>query len=138
MQSAYQNIVFWEKANFCRQKLAKIAENSDHNIDSPDRQECGLAEICQLTAPCAPYGVALPNFYGSKLLIEKFHFGEKLLIHSRFFFCPCWIKRAGLSDFSWHNIPKRGKIYKISTKIPNFVVCNLVKLPNGRNIRNGH
>jgi hypothetical protein len=27
--------------------------------------------------------------------------------------------RAGLPDFSWHNIPKRLKIYQIATKIPN-------------------
>jgi hypothetical protein len=26
---------------------------------------------------------------------------------------------AGLSDFSWHNLPKRGKIYQIGTKLPN-------------------
>jgi hypothetical protein len=27
----------------------------------------------------------------------------------------------GLPDFSWHNIPKRGKIYQITTKLPNFL-----------------
>jgi hypothetical protein len=27
---------------------------------------------------------------------------------------------TGLPDFSWHNIPKRGKIYKITTKLPNW------------------
>jgi hypothetical protein len=27
------NIGFWEKCQFCRRKLAKIAENCDHNID---------------------------------------------------------------------------------------------------------
>jgi hypothetical protein len=26
---------------------------------------------------------------------------------------------AGLPDFSWHNIPKRGKIYQITTTLPN-------------------
>jgi hypothetical protein len=25
----------------------------------------------------------------------------------------------GLPDFSWHNIPKWGKIYQIATKLPN-------------------
>jgi hypothetical protein len=24
-----------------------------------------------------------------------------------------------LPDFSWHNIPKRGKIYQITTTLPN-------------------
>jgi predicted amidophosphoribosyltransferase len=28
------NIGFWEKRQFCRRKLSKIAENCDHNIDS--------------------------------------------------------------------------------------------------------
>jgi hypothetical protein len=28
-----QNIGFWEKRHFFRRKLAKIAENCDHNID---------------------------------------------------------------------------------------------------------
>jgi hypothetical protein len=27
--------------------------------------------------------------------------------------------KTGLPDFSWHNIPKRGKIYQISTTLPN-------------------
>jgi hypothetical protein len=27
--------------------------------------------------------------------------------------------QPGLPDFSWHNIPKRGKIYLIATKLPN-------------------
>jgi hypothetical protein len=29
-----------------------------------------------------------------------------------------WL-RTGLPDFSWHNIPKWGKIYQIATKLPN-------------------
>jgi hypothetical protein len=28
-------------------------------------------------------------------------------------------RTAGLPDFSWHNIPKRGKIYLITTTLPN-------------------
>jgi hypothetical protein len=26
---------------------------------------------------------------------------------------------SGLSYFSWHNLPKRGEIYQIATKLPN-------------------
>jgi hypothetical protein len=33
MQIFDHNIVVLEKRHFCRQKLAKIAENCDHNID---------------------------------------------------------------------------------------------------------
>jgi hypothetical protein len=33
MQNFDHNIGFWEKRNFFRQKLSKIAENCDHNID---------------------------------------------------------------------------------------------------------
>jgi hypothetical protein len=30
-----------------------------------------------------------------------------------------WLgSKAGLPDFSWHNIPKWGKIYQIATKLP--------------------
>jgi hypothetical protein len=34
MQNFDHNIGFWEKRQFFRQKLSKIAENWDHNIDS--------------------------------------------------------------------------------------------------------
>jgi hypothetical protein len=33
MHIFYHNIGFWEKRQFFRRKLAKIAENCDHNID---------------------------------------------------------------------------------------------------------
>jgi hypothetical protein len=33
MQKDEHNIGFWEKRQFFRQKLSKIAENCDHNID---------------------------------------------------------------------------------------------------------
>jgi hypothetical protein len=33
MQKNDHNICFQEKRRFCRQKLAKIDENSDHSID---------------------------------------------------------------------------------------------------------
>jgi hypothetical protein len=33
MQNIDHNIGFWEKRQFYRQKLSKIAENCDHNID---------------------------------------------------------------------------------------------------------
>jgi hypothetical protein len=33
MQNFDHNIGFWEKRQFFRRKLAKIAENCDHNID---------------------------------------------------------------------------------------------------------
>jgi hypothetical protein len=33
MQNFYHNIGFWEKRQFFRQNLSKIAENCDHNID---------------------------------------------------------------------------------------------------------
>jgi hypothetical protein len=33
MQNFDQNIGFWEKRQFFRPKLSKIAENCDHNID---------------------------------------------------------------------------------------------------------
>jgi hypothetical protein len=33
MQNFDHNIVFWEKRQFFRRKLSKIAENCDHNID---------------------------------------------------------------------------------------------------------
>jgi hypothetical protein len=32
-KNCYHNIGFWEKRHFFRRKLAKIAENCDHNID---------------------------------------------------------------------------------------------------------
>jgi hypothetical protein len=32
-KKTYRNIGFWEKRQFFRWKLAKIAENCDHNID---------------------------------------------------------------------------------------------------------
>jgi hypothetical protein len=39
-------------------------------------------------------------------------------------------KRAGLPDFSWHNVPKPGRIYVITSKIKNsnkicqmYIVC---------------
>jgi hypothetical protein len=35
--------------------------------------------------------------------------------------------KAGLPDFSWHNIPKRGKIYQTTKKLPNF---HYVKMQN--------
>jgi hypothetical protein len=31
----------------------------------------------------------------------------------------CWEQRSGLPDFTWYNIPKRVKIYQITTKLPN-------------------
>jgi hypothetical protein len=33
MQKFHQNIGFWEKRQFFRLKLSKIAENCDYNID---------------------------------------------------------------------------------------------------------
>jgi hypothetical protein len=33
MENFDHNIGFWEKHQFVRQKLAKFAENCDHNID---------------------------------------------------------------------------------------------------------
>jgi hypothetical protein len=33
MQNFDHNIGFWEKRQFFRRKLSKIAENCDHNID---------------------------------------------------------------------------------------------------------
>jgi hypothetical protein len=36
--------------------------------------------------------------------------------------------KTGLPDFSWYNIPKRGKNYKITTKLPT-----LCPYTNGRN-----
>jgi hypothetical protein len=33
MQNVDHNICFWEKRQFFRRKLSKIAENCDHNID---------------------------------------------------------------------------------------------------------
>jgi hypothetical protein len=33
MQNFDHNIGFWEKLQFFRRKLSKIAENRDHNID---------------------------------------------------------------------------------------------------------
>jgi hypothetical protein len=32
-KNCHHNIGFWEKRQFFRRKLAKIAENCDHNID---------------------------------------------------------------------------------------------------------
>jgi hypothetical protein len=37
MQNFDHNIGFWEKRQFFRRKLSKIAENCDHNIDPWDR-----------------------------------------------------------------------------------------------------
>jgi hypothetical protein len=37
---------------------------------------------------------------------------------------------AGLPDFSSHNVPKRGKTYQTTTKLPN----GHKNVPNGRNI----
>jgi hypothetical protein len=31
-----------------------------------------------------------------------------------------------LPDFSWHNVPKRGKIHQIGTKLPNC--CNILQM----------
>jgi hypothetical protein len=28
------------------------------------------------------------------------------------------VQRPGLPDFSWYNVPKRGKIYHVATKYP--------------------
>jgi alpha/beta superfamily hydrolase len=39
MQKLDHNIVFLEKRHFFRRKLAKIAENCDHNIDPSCRQK---------------------------------------------------------------------------------------------------
>jgi hypothetical protein len=39
MQKLDHNIGFWEKRQFFRQKLAKLAENCDHNIDPSLRLE---------------------------------------------------------------------------------------------------
>jgi hypothetical protein len=36
MQNFDHNIGFWEKRQFFRRKLSKIAENCDHNIDPWD------------------------------------------------------------------------------------------------------
>jgi hypothetical protein len=40
MQKFHHNISFWEKRQFFRRKLSKIAENCDHNIDP-------RSEMCQ-------------------------------------------------------------------------------------------
>jgi hypothetical protein len=51
---------------------------------------------------------------------------EAVLTSKSYFssFCP------GLPDFSWHNIPARGKIYQITTKLPK---CPQ-NIPNDRKI----
>jgi hypothetical protein len=41
-------------------------------------------------------------------------------------FSSCY--QAGLPDFSWHNIPKRGKIYQITTPLPNGHIIYLMTL----------
>jgi hypothetical protein len=40
---------------------------------------------------------------------------------------------AGLPDFSWYNIPKQGKIYQITTKLPNghYIYQRQYDIPNG-------
>jgi hypothetical protein len=54
----------------------------------------------------------------------------------KLFFCPTFARllsrwRAGLPDFSWHNIPKGGKIYQIITTSPNG---HNIYIPNDRKI----
>jgi hypothetical protein len=44
MQKFDHNIGFWEKRQFFRRKLSKIAENYDHNID-PRLGECLLRDV---------------------------------------------------------------------------------------------
>jgi hypothetical protein len=46
MQNFDHNIGFWEKRQFFRRKLSKIAENCDHNIDPRLFAVCALATIC--------------------------------------------------------------------------------------------
>jgi hypothetical protein len=41
MQTFYHNIGFWEKRQFFWQKLSKIAENCDHNIDPGSDESWG-------------------------------------------------------------------------------------------------
>jgi hypothetical protein len=37
----------------------------------------------------------------------------------------------GLPDFSWHNLPKRGQIYQITSTLPNG---HKIHIPNDRKI----
>jgi hypothetical protein len=44
-EKVYHNIGFWEKRQFCRRKLGKIAENCDHNIDFQNADLQNVAKI---------------------------------------------------------------------------------------------
>jgi hypothetical protein len=66
------NIGFWEKRQFFRRKLAKIAENCDHNIDP--------RWVCEKVAQ----NVCSPTIFLSKL-IHDFHRGTMKPSNLRYF-----------------------------------------------------
>jgi hypothetical protein len=71
--------------------LGKIAENCDHNI--------------------GPWA----NSTAKAISVRVY---DKPLL-DQIFIPELRAKASGLPDFSWHNIPKRGKIYQIITPLPN-------------------
>jgi hypothetical protein len=48
-------------------------------------------------------------------LWQRVHFISFFFISSDDFFAASAAAAAGLPDFSWHNNPKRGKIYRSAT-----------------------
>jgi hypothetical protein len=64
MQNFDHNIGFWEKRQFFRQKLSKIAENCDHNIDP----WCNWCDFKSATF--------FSEFQVSELQISERHFTE--------------------------------------------------------------
>jgi hypothetical protein len=71
MQNFDHDIGSWEKRQFFRRKLAKIAENCDHNIDP--RWVCGkmlrtsLLSINTQLIPCVKSG---PKFFNTFVIIK--------------------------------------------------------------------
>jgi hypothetical protein len=61
MQNFDHNIGIWEKRHFFRQKLGKIAENCEHNID-PRQDEILLSGEKSLKLPCVNKALIFISF----------------------------------------------------------------------------
>jgi hypothetical protein len=72
MQNFYHNIGVWEKRQFFRRKLAKIAENCDHNIDPRSavflkNQTKNPHLLDEVSNPGVQFATQLIDMYSSKV-----------------------------------------------------------------------
>jgi hypothetical protein len=114
-------------------KSQDIANWPDSNPETTFGKACAWRNWCFVSFSFFVIKTLTLKF--SKILMKSDH--NLLLIRFKAvdkmcFILPAWT--TGLPDFPWHYIPKRGKIYQITTTLPNGI--KYTKWP--QNILNGH